>query len=535
MNNFFKKKKNVWSLIGIVACIVLAVVFGSTSGEGHIAELNAWGIIARFLTAISISVILSLVGYMIFSKQGFWAVFIPFTIFIILQIVLEICLKKSPATGAIIISLASAIFLMYFFIKCYISNKIKINGIDKTKIIKVDNEEKTIEQLEKEIEQEDKKFIEEIKLYEKSFLALSTFGSIFQIIKDDNYYYFHKAGNLFKSEKNYIKEFDNLDEIISQNEKDFKVSVLEISDLHAKFRTPSNVNGLGSFGTLTFMLNGKQQRYDIACETTAEQLSSFWGEKITIEEAKQKKKVEVEEETPEEATNSEKQILNKLNLALLIISLTSTVLYDIYFFFNNVYINPYLTALCILSTIAPLVLYVIFNKHLSLLEGKATKKKLSVFVHSFTFSVILILKVLFKADYIVSYDYLKLILISFIVFVVLYLIIAFLTKEHKKSKTIFSMLAFILFFLSPGAVASLNTAFDFNKPQEIVSLVVDKPTHTNKNDEPTYYLTVEYDEKKHKTEVDEEIYNKYEKNSEIILVVYKGAFGIETVLLKDYT
>lgn len=152
----------------------------------------------------------------------------------------------------------------------------------------------------------------------------------------------------------------------------------------------------------------------------------------------------------------------------------------------------------------------------------------------FTFPCVMLIKNFTTADFLVYYDYLKFFLIALGVFAVLYVLIIFTTKERKKFKAIYATLAFILLFISPGAVVNLNSSLDFSKPKEVASLVVDKPTHTDNDGEVTYYLTVQYKNKNRKCEVNKDVYDKYEKESEIILVRYAGAFGIEKVLIKDY-
>lgn len=287
MKDFFKKKKNIWTMVGILLTIILFAISVSNSPEGNIAELDAVGVLWRCVSALSFSLFLPLVSYLFFNKQTFWAVFIPMFIFLTLQIVLEFAFKYSIGTAGIILSIVMGAFFIWGFIGAYNKNKHKINGtlpIKKKK--EEDDDDKSAEELETLIAEEDEKFKEEIKFIEKSFV-LSAYGSIYQVIKNENKLYFHRVGNFFRGIKNesYIREFEDLEKLV-EGKKDFILNLDQIDDIKISLWGETSPRGVGK---MSFIHNGQKYKYEIMLQRHMTSLKVSGAKQFKFKKLSQRK------------------------------------------------------------------------------------------------------------------------------------------------------------------------------------------------------------------------------------------------------
>ena len=522
----FSKKKTLYCVLGIIlSVIVMALCLTFGVEDKGITEIPIWAVILRYIALSCLSIILALIFYIFASKQIFWYTFLLMQGYLTLYVILQFTMEFSTSITAVIISVLILSILCFIFVRDFKNKQILINGVSDENISK--KQQKEIQEI-KQLLIEDERIKNEISYLNKSIIVGSQLsGALYQMIKDDYCYYFHYLGNILKGidEKKFINNFDNIDDLIAQNKKDYKIDKSEILKIKSKINcVPQTID----YGNLTILLNnGKKKRFSFINLIEENELKIFFEDNIEI---KNVTKIENEEETP--ITYEKKEKLNLVNLFVLIYSLVSSFIMVFYLFFNNEYLNHTLSVLGVIIAISSFEIYIALNKYLIIESNQqVVGEKLSYGFQFFIFPIALAIKCLFNLQYIIIYDYVKLIIYSAILLAILLVLFFLFTSEYKKKKIVIVAVIFTLLFLLPSCIAKINSGLDFSTPQEVVCVVVDKSTSAG-SDETYYYLTINYNNKEIKAEVNEEKYNSTEIGENIIVLECKGLLGIEKVVFK---
>lgn len=530
----FSKKKTIYCLIGIgISILVMALGFYFGIEGKSLVEIPFWAIVLRYIAITSMTLILGFIFLIFFDKKFFWFIVGLFQAYIIIYGIIFYTSKTDVVLSWIIFSVLVLSGLLFMFIREYKAKQISINGLQNKKISKKEQQE--IEQLEKSA-LEDAKLKEQVKYLEKSILVGSQMGTLFQMIKTDDAYYFHNVGSILKGidDSKFLSDFDNLDGVINNNKKDFKIAKIDISTMQAKLNfIPQQLE----FGTLIIKLkDGKTKRLGFANLIEKDDITQFFDNNIEIIEKDSYK--EITEENTKELTNDEKIKLNKVNLFIMLFSVISSFIFTFYIFFNNQYTNAILSTICVILTISSFAIYIILNKYLRLDTNRFNSNdvvngKISYVLTFFFFPILMALKCSLNLIFVVSYDYVNLIIFSVVLLVLLLALFLIFTKEYKVKKGAIALAVIVLLALCPSCVAKINSGLDFTPPQEIACVVVEKPTHTDNNDKITYYLTIKYNDRDIKTEVEKEKYDITNIGDNVVVLRYNGLLGIEKVLLKE--
>ncbi|MBP3431291.1 MAG: hypothetical protein J6K39_00300 [Clostridia bacterium] len=527
MKKFFSNKNNIIALVGLVLSIVGCVALILTDKAGHITEIPAGAVISRIFVGLFMSAAMGFVFMFFLHWQGFLIIFCAITFFSAIRICIEVTAKTNASLVGIILTVLISVALCWRFYSNFKTNKIAINGLPE----QTDKQKEKEAKMEAEVKAmiaEDSALKAEIGYLENSIILANQMGTLFQVIKTDKSLFFHRIGTILKGfdKKDCIKEFENLD-ILLTNKKDYKIDRAQITEQSAVLR--ENISFI-DFGTLKIKTTEKTRRFSFINQISEEELKKFFGGDIKTER-------KFEPQPDDVALPEEKRpVLNKLNLAIFLFSIASAILATSYVFIDTVLGTPALSIICMLTTLTPYVLYVVFHKHLDMQDINISQTrrtgKISILYATLMPTILLFAKCCLSFFEMVSYDYVKMLLISLGVFAVLCLIIFLTTKEFKKKKSIIFVLAFFVLLLSPSLVVTTNTAFDYAWPEEIACEVIEKPTHTNNNGEVTYYISISYKDITHKREVSNEIYNSLTIGDTVTAIRHSGAFGIETVTLR---
>lgn len=449
------------------------------------------------------------------------------------KVLIEFTSKTSPSLSLFIISLAGVFLLVVASYKQYRSNNFDING----ESILSKKEKKEQEEINNELnilKEEDEKFKESIG-YIKNSIIIGTHsaGVLFQLIKTNDGFLFHYVGNMLKGvdKSKVITDFSNI-EINKDNKKDYILKFEEIEKITANIK---NNFAIMDYGNLKITLkNGKSKKYGLINLFEEKELKLFFNNNIEI-----KNKVNNINNNENVIDEIDKNKLNKLNKFFFIFSIISSVVFGLYFMFlkNNI-AHAILTTFCIIICLLPFILYIAFPKHVSLKEkyrydSSVQQGKLNIVEDIFLYPILFIIISLIDGYKFIYYDFVKLLIYSVVLFVILISIFLACTKEYRKQKSALVIIIFVCLFLSPAIVHKVNTAYDFTPSQEISCQITDKPTWTNKKNEITYYITFNYKNKNIKTEVAKEVYEKYNIQDNIVIIKKQGLLGIERLILNE--
>lgn len=523
----FSKKKTIFGLIGVAVCILAFATLMEFSPSGDLSEIPLWAILIRFVSVSFFSVAMGLIFYILFDKKFFWLVFGLFEISIIIQFVVHYTSRTNVELSLIIIAGLILAGLVFLFTKDYRSNKININGIDEKKISKKEQQE--IDELAKAL-LDDQNLKTEIGYPDRSIVVAAQRGTIYQLIKTDDSYYFHRVGNIFTGIDNgkFVAETEDVNSIKSDNKKDFEIKRADIDGIKIKLNFMPQIL---DFGSLIFKSkDGKKKRFSFMNLIEKEELNRFFGSGIEIEE--NKKVYDYEEEEEKEFSSEDKAKLNKINLFVFIFSLISSFFLVFYLFFNNEYVNAFLSTACVILTLASFGVYLLFSDYLTIDERKiyAKDERISYLTQIILIPMLLALKCMFNLFVVVDYDWVKLIIYSAILIAVLTALFILRSKEYKNKKSLLFVAIFVLLIISPTCVAKINSGLDFSAPQEIVCEISDKDTHTDNKGDTTYYLYIKYNDKEIRREVGEETFNENDIGDSVIVLKYPGSLGIEKVV-----
>jgi len=513
------KKETKIGIWGLIISAGLCALFMFLSPDGAITELPWWGILLRFL---SITMVSSAIGFLFWwaGPKSFWIVFISMEIVIIFLLILDFTVIISLDLKSVILSATVIGAILFVFYREFKTNKLSINKEGYSIKPEPENVDEDLQEIIKNAEECQKS----ICFLDKSII-LSSQTKRYQVIKTSKYYFFKYVGGILKDidKEKLITDFENIDEVKCVDNKDFIIPYENI--IHTKAIIHSLCDDI-EYTTIKFMLpDNKSKNFTFMYDTTEQGLIQFFGEDISITNKSNNKTTKFKiEDIP---------LLNKLNQGIFITGSIMSIVLTVFIFFNTFPLNIYLSTISVLFCFVPLILYIVFNKVLTLKENGSliTNGKIPLLTLTILPILMLAIKNLLSLKFILLYDYTKLLIISAILFVVLLAIILLITKEYKKFKSIIVTIVFLLAMLCPSVVCTINSAYDFSTPQDISCTVIDKPIWINSKNEETYYITINCDDKQYKNEVSKEVYDSYELNDIVIVKKYNGALGLEKLVV----
>ncbi|MBQ8749595.1 MAG: hypothetical protein IJZ29_03920 [Clostridia bacterium] len=352
-------------------------------------------------------------------------------------------------------------------------------------------------------------------------------GILYQIIKSHNTYYFHKVGNTIVGFEEHliIRNFENLENQL--NKRDFKFDIFDINEIIITLKEePVELN----YGSLKFVTATNKKTFNLLNEIDEAELNYFFDNQATIINKRCNNNIEYD--LSNDLSEEKASILNKINIALLIFSLFSTIILTI----NLIISNIALKIISIICVLIPYLAYLVFSEYLTLAEQEEitfkTSKKLT-FISTITVSTILFtVGACFDVVNIIDYDFQNLLIISLIVFIGLLLLFLLAHRNQHKSKQTILVLIMLLIFFSPACVITLNNTFaTFEK--DIVCEI--KQTYFEKanNNEITYIIEFNYNNQTCKKEVSHEDYLIYKEEKLITISKYNGLLGIDFTIQKS--
>ncbi|MBD5132743.1 MAG: hypothetical protein HDT28_09215 [Clostridiales bacterium] len=520
----FNKRKTIIAIIGLALSIAVIAICAGYNEEGTLNEISAIGVVSRAFLSFGIVLCASSLFLIFFDKRLSLMFFCLFFVYAVLIFFVNL----AEADIAIVV-LAFIVFGIgsVFCIASYKQRKEYLFGIKNES-----KRQKLVEQFQKAFE-EDAEIKQKIAYGEKSIFLDGRNGKIYQVIKTEKGYYFHVVGSelLKLTFDKFIYDFDHYYSYANKN--DFTVPYDDIDSVKAKINANSYIGYLPVFGTITIGLkSGKKKKYNLHNFMERELLEGFF-DGIEI---KEKKARADEDDDPSAIPENGLTVLHRLSIFSLVFGIFVSAFLSVYFFFNTTATDPYFTVICVLVTIEPIVVQLIFPNYVTLNDfGKGApiqRGKISYLLPAFLYPMIFASKCLIVGSNLLDCDYLSLFLYSLIPFVMLLGIYFIFGKEYRKNKWIIAYVAIAIAVFSACAVYKINLAFDFGEPQKVSCAVTDKRV-SGSGDKTDYYLTIEYDGKSKDVSVAKKTYQLYEAGDSVVVMEYDGALGIEYAYLPE--
>ncbi len=517
----FTRKKLFIGLSGFIVSAILFAIFASLSPTGNITELPLSGVFFRILSLLFLPTAISFIFYIFSNKKGFFIILSLFLTIVIIMILVEFTSNSNPSIALSLITLVGIALIVIPSYTTYKSIKISLNGSqlqnDKINAMIYDDGE----------------FKKSIGYIQNSIIVSTQgTGSLFQVIKTNKSFIFHHIGNSLSGidKSKIIKNFSNID-INKDNKKDYILTQENIDKISAVLK---DNNQIINYGNITISLkNGKNKRYVLINSIGENDLTNFFDNNITIIN-------KTHDIQNIEYSSNHKKILNKLNKFFCIYSTISSVIFGLYFIlYANKIANVIFTTLCIIICLIPFVSYIKYPKYITLKESNfynpgIQNGKLNISQNTLIFPLLFALIALIISPVMyMYYDAIKLIIYSAILFVVFIATMLIFTKEYKKEKSTLFVIIMIGLILCPTIIHTVDTSYDYSTPQQIACEIIETTTWTNNNDEITYYLIVNYQNKNIKTEVSQKTYEKYNAGDNITVIKKQGLFGIEKLIFYE--
>ena len=517
----FTKKKTIIGVVGLILSIVMAAVCGGFDGAGGIDRLTAGEKVIRIFCVSGMALALGFIMLILFDWKMFVLTFAGMEVMISMQFISAVNISVTM----IFISVLAFGGCAFWFTAEYRDTKYKINGAVGARQ----------QRKEREIMQEIEKFLAEdeelkrsIKYVEKSIVISSQLGSLFQVIKSEQEYYFHYVGSIFTKfdRSKLIADFENIEQY--GHKKDYKISRADISGVKITLR---NFAQFMDFGTLKIKNGNKTKSYGLINFMEESEVKAFFGEETEVVN-----KVKPEEVDEEVIGDSRKKVLNKINLARYIFSLIAAIIFDAYVFYNTQKTDPVFTGFAVAICLAPVITYFVLQDYLTIRDAgrfsKSETGKINIAATLIIFPVLFALKCILTSFSIAHYQLTKMLLFSLIPLAVTMIVFFIFCKEYKKFKSCIMVFAVAMIAFSPSFIYKVNSAFDFKQPDVVACKVIDLSTHTDNSGNVTYKLVFEYEGREIKTEIDESDYNGLTEGGEVNVLRYRGLFGIQTVYLE---
>lgn len=517
------KKNIIIGSIGIVVSVLLTVLTAQYSGEGNITEQPPLELTMRILSLLFICTAAGSLGYILLGAKGFLLLASPIALLVIIQTVLSFTSEVSPQLSMYIICCAGLVLSVWMSYKGYKNNNEQLQPLKPQQ----EKEEQEFEQLEQE-------FRESIGYPSKSIIVSTQgMGHFYQIVKCKEGYLFHRTGSFLKGglkAEMLITDTDNAkyDESVKE---DYFIAYKQVEKVTAKISLGADAM---SCGTVKLSLDvGKNKRYNLINLMTEEELKQFFGD---IEVTNKTKEVFTETKI----SDGDSQKLAKFNKVLLIRNIVTAVILALLFLTSSGIGHTIITVLSFIVAILPLVMYIAFPKYLSMADiskyqPTMSNGKLNLLSSTFVPVCIIMIRMSLESRNYVSFDFARLAVISAILFVVLLTVMLLTTAEYKKKKSAIFTLVLGLIMLCGSLVYGVDTRFDFQPTQMVQCRVTEHSTHTDNNDNVTYYLHVEFQDKILKIEVSKQTYEQTTDGQHLTIAVQSGALGIEKAIYYDET
>lgn len=500
----------------------MAAVCGGFDGAGGINQLTAGEKIVRIFCVSGMALALGFFMLILFDWKMFLMSFGAMEIMASMQFIAAVNISVTMIFISVLIFGGCA----FWFTAEFRNTKYKINGA--VGVRQQRKEQEIMQEIEKSLA-EDEELKRSIKYVEKSVIISSQMGSLFQVIKSEQEYYFHYVGSILikLDQSKLITDFDNIEQY--GHKKDYKISRADISGLKITLR---NFAQFMDFGTLKIKTNdNKTKKYGLINGMEEEEIKAFFGDEIEIIN-----KVKPEEVDEEAIDDSRKKVLNKINLARYIFSVISAITLDVYTFYNSQKTDPIFTGFAVVICLAPVITYFILQNYLTIRDvgrfSKSENGKINVAATLIVFPVFFALKCILTSFSIAHYQLHKMLLFSLIPLSVAMIVFFVFCKEYKKFKSCIMVFAVAMIAFCPSFIYKVNYAFDFKQPEVVACKVIDLSTHTDNSGNITYKIVFEYEGREIEKEVDESDYNELTEGGEVNALRYRGLFGIQTVYLE---
>lgn len=517
----FTKKNIIIGSIGIVVSVLLTVLTAQFSGDGNITEQPPFEMTMRILSLLFICTAAGSLGYILLGAKGFLLLASPVTLMVVIQIVLSFTNEVNPQLTLYIICCVGLVLSVWMSYKGYKNNN---EQLQPTKQQQEEDEES--DQLEQE-------FRQSIGYPSKSIIVgTQGMGHFYQIVKCKEGYLFHRVGSLLKGglkAEMLITDTDNAkyDESVKE---DYFIPYKQVEKVTAKIKMGADMM---SFGTVKFALDdGKNKRYNLINLMEKEEIKQFFGDIEITDKAK-------DTFTQAEIGSDDSKKLAKLNKVLLIRNIVTAVILALLFLTTGIG-HTIITVLSFITALVPFVMYIAFPKYLSMADlnkyqPTMSNGKLNLLSSTFVPACVILIRILLESRNYVSFDFARLAVISAILFVVLLTVMLLTTAEYKKKKSAIFTIVVGLILLCGSLVYSVDTRFDFAPTQMVQCQVTEHSTHTDNNDNVTYYLHVEFQDKSIRLEVSKQTYEQTEDGQQITISVQSGALGIQKAIYYDET
>ncbi len=530
----FSKRQLITGIVGIAVCGGLMALFITLDRGGAITEIPPEQVVFRIVSLLLMSGAVGFLGYIFMGKESFLILTLPLALLSVAMVALSLLQQVNDSLPMYLIVGGAVVFSICLNYRQYRATRTELS--DKSELSEKERQEAESE--EKQMEE----FLQEDAIFKKSIgyltdsiiVATSVKGTLYQVIRCDGFYVFHKTGGQLTgmNESLLVNDFKNF-RYNEGDKDDFRIDFKDIEKVSAKITI---AQAPFSYGILTFkMSDGKSKRYSFINMIDEKELRTFFGNDIQVKNLSPKDDFKETELQPED-----KRTLNKLNNILLIFKVISAFILGVYFVTSSGIAHTVFTVLCIIAIFVPYGLAVTFPRHLSIEDRKRydpflKNGKLSLLEPVISLPLIFALRPLLESKDCVLYEFGKFALYSTILLAVLMVVVLVVTKADKRHRSAILVALFAFIIAAPAIVYNVDTVFDYSPTQMVVCTVTGKDTHTNNDGETTYYLSARYADDTIRLTVSKQTFDKCSEGDTITVSAMKGALGIEKVYYFDST
>lgn len=357
-----------------------------------------------------------------------------------------------------------------------------------------------------------------------------SFDVLYKVVPKEGKLYFCKVGGqnsrIRDIDEKYHKDM-NL-EFFEENKKNFVVSIFEISEI--KIDSKPSIHNKNNMGTITYMRNGKKEKYLIHFIHNAAIVNMFFKDILGlyvefIDREKRERDLYQGDFNPFENTD-----IPQYNRVLKLTKVCNSLAW-ISSIWLLIYPRPVYLALGV-NLLMPLVGFFIYLRYNTFVELDKYKHRRGISVgQCILFPSLMV--ALNALNFNIVYDYKFWLTISMISLIVLALVMV-RTKEYRTRKFVIIELSVLIFIYVFGAYIHGNCFLDTSSFLRYPVTVLDSRI-TDESD-PSYYLTLEpwgsYKEIK-ELEVTEGIFRRNKPGMDIPIYLMKGRFGTNWFVLDE--
>lgn len=358
-----------------------------------------------------------------------------------------------------------------------------------------------------------------------------SFDILYKVVPKDGKLYFCKVGGQGGRIKAIDEEYykDMTLEFFEKNKKNFIVDTFEISGI--KIDSKPSIHSKNNMGTITYMRNGKKEKYLIHFIHNAAIVNMFFKDVLGlyvdfIDREKEERELYQEEFNPFENKNTPQYTrISKLAKSCNVLACLAAIWLFVY---------PWPTFLALgVNLFIPLVGFFIYLRYNTFVELDEYKKRKGVSVAQCILfpSLMIALRAL---NFNIVYDYKFWIIISMISLIALTLMLI-RVKEYRVRKFVVIELAILIFIYVFGAYIHGNCLLDESSFLRYQAKVLE--SRKTKESEPDYYLTLEpwgpYNESK-ELEVTEGAFKRRRPGMDVPIYLMEGKFGTQWFILEEW-